>query len=349
MAELLQPTQLNWTEFGCDIVHLHWIAFFADFPSFFNSLPEAVPIVWTLHDMNPITGGCHYSGDCHRFRSGCGQCPQLHIPRPRDVSADTFRIKRRALRNKRIAVVTPSRWLAELAQQSPVWPAKTSFQVIRLGLDLETFRPIEKPEARRQLNINSDAVLVAFGAEDINNYRKGFHHLSGALTRLDCQSKVQCLVFGSGNPPSAPKLPLCHWLGFLDDPQKQALVYSAADMVVVPSREDNQPLVGLEAMACGTPVVAFNAGGIPEFVIPNETGLLAKLGDERDLAAKIGWLADHPAARVALGRKARVMMQDQFEISRQTSLHIELYQRLIGAAPRSQNFKPQTANWRRAA
>jgi glycosyltransferase involved in cell wall biosynthesis len=126
-------------------------------------------------------------------------------------------------------------------------------------------------------------------------------------------------------------------------------VYSAADMVVVPSREDNQPLVGLEAMACGTPVVAFNAGGIPEYVIPNETGLLAKLGDERDLAAKIGWLADHPAARVALGRKARVMMQDQFEISRQTSLHIELYQRLIGAAPRSQNFKPQTANWRRAA
>ena len=188
---------------------------------------------------------------------------------------------------------------------------------------------------RSKLGIKSDAVLIAFGAEDVNNKRKGIQHLLPALANLQTQQDVECVVFGSGEIESDSGVPHIHQMGYVDSEERQSLLYSAADIVVVPSREDNQPQVGLEAMACGTPVVGFNAGGIPEYVRDGETGLIADHGDEAHLADRISWLVDNQQARLSMGQQARLMMEREFEISQQSQKYTELYQSLVGSQKRA--------------
>lgn len=336
MAQLPAPTFLDWKTVDADIAHLHWISFFADYPSFFDSIPSTVPLVWTLHDMNAFTGGCHYTNGCTRFKFGCGNCPQVTNSKPRDVSQATFNAKQSSLRKKQIHVVTPSDWMRQQAMESNIWPAQTSFRTIRYGLDLKLFRPLNKKESRLKLGIQSNAVLIAFGAEDVNNKRKGFQHLLPALANLQPQNDVECVLFGSGEIDSGAGVPHIHQMGYVDSEHRQSLIYSAADIVVVPSREDNQPQVGLEAMACGTPVVGFNAGGIPEYVRDGATGLIANHGDEAHLADRLSCLVDNQDARLSMGQQARLMMEREFEISQQSQKYTEFYQVLLGKQRLSQ-------------
>ncbi len=329
MARLPEASGLPADASHVDVVHMHWISFFADYPSFIGSIPQHVPIVWTLHDMNPFTGGCHYSGGCERFKSGCGNCPQVISPDPRDVSVDSIKVKHAALKQREIHVTAPSQWMLDLAKQSPVWPAGTTFNKIHLGFDLDNFFPEDRAAARQELGIESNAVLVAFGADDLNSQRKGFHHLLAALKQIKTDCKVECLVFGGGELPNEPDLPPIHHLGFINSPDRQRLAYSASDIVIVPSREDNQPQVGLEAMACGVPVVAFDAGGIPEYVRDGETGCLVELGDEKSLAKKISGLSDLGSFRKRLGTAALSMVQNEFELAKQTQAYNDLYHSII--------------------
>ncbi len=328
----LERTKLKFSRELTDIVHLHWTAFFIDYPSFFASIPDAVPIVWSLHDMNPLTGGCHYSSGCSRFTVGCGNCPQISEPSPRDVSFEAFRDKQRSLRKKKIHVITPNQWLSQLAQHSRIFPNSTEFHVIRLGLDENVFKPTGKLEARQRLGIDSEKTLIAFGAEDIENYRKGFHHLLAALRDVHAQRPIECLVFGSGQLPSDRiGLPKFHDFGFIESDERQSLVYSAADMFVLPSREDNQPQTGLESMACGTPVVGFRAGGIPEYVIPHQSGLLAAMGNEHEMAEQIIWLIDHPSERIQISKTARQLITASFTAEQQSQNYINLYENILGS------------------
>ncbi len=333
MADLPNPTGLDWAQFNSDIVHLHWISFFADYSSFFQSIPRHVPVVWTLHDMNSFTGGCHYSNGCEQFRFGCGDCPQVIRPGHQDVSRHGFDSKKKALAGRDVHVVSPSEWLLELARKSDIWPERTTFRMNRLGFDLQQFQPLPKQTARETLGINSQAVLIGFGAEDLQNRRKGMQHLLSALRRLSANSShtnpVECLVFGSGEIAETEGLPRIHQMGYLDSETLQTNFYSAADFVVVPSREDNQPQVGLEAMACGTPVIGFETGGIPEYVREGETGLLARLGDENHLADRIGFLAADRNERIRMGKKARIMMEQKFELQTQTQSYVELYENAV--------------------
>ncbi len=343
MAELPESTVLNWPEIDADIAHLHWISFLADYPSFFDSIPRHVPLVWTLHDMNPLTGGCHYAGDCQLYRSGCGNCPQVIQPGSNDVSRHSFAAKQAALSKRINTVVAPSQWLLEAARSSSIWPETTSFHCIPYGLNLHPFRPVDKQLARRELGIETNGVLIGFGADDLNAPRKGICHLLNALRTvqgdsLDAKSdvpRVGGLLFGAGKVEHRDGLPELHEMGFVDSIDRQRLIYSAADFVVVPSLEDNQPQVALEAMACGTPVIAFDAGGIPEIVRHGVTGLLAKRGRADDLADQVAWLSVRGGVREQLGHNARKMMESEFEVSRQSARYIELYQSILfGAAPK---------------
>ncbi len=328
----LDQSRFEIESLATDILHLHWISFFVDYPSFFASIPGRVPIVWSFHDMNPLTGGCHYSSGCSRFTVGCGSCPQINHPGPRDVSHWAFRDKQRALRDKHIHVVTPNRWLSELAQHSRMFPSQTQYHLIRLGLEQDEFRPIDQTHARNQLGLPPDAALIAFGAEDIENYRKGFHHLLSVLKQINGRRPIECLVFGSGElPKQRQQLPKFHEFGFVDSIQQQALLYSAADVFVLPSREDNQPQTGLEAMACGTPVVAFRAGGIPEYVLHGQTGLLAPVGDEDEMAAQINQLLDNNELRNNLSVAARKLIEQEFTAEKQARSYIELYHQIAGS------------------
>lgn len=334
MARLPDPTRIQWAEHDCDIVHLHWMAHMIDHPTFFESIPRHVPIVWTLHDMGPFTGGCHYAGSCDRFRQGCGHCPQVVQPAGQDVSADSILAKQQAMAGRSMHVVAPSQWLIDLARQSPVWPEGTTFRVIHYGLDLSRFRPFEKESARQELGLANDKIVLGFGADDLSNERKGFGQLCESLRRVSasCSGRhpsIELAVFGNGEVPNDLKDRFnVHSFGFVERSRTLAKIYSACDFVLVPSLEDNQPQVGLEAMACGRPVVGFAAGGIPEYVVPGKTGQLVQARDQEGLAQAIVELAEEPSRCRTMGRMARAKIEKEFEVATQTREYLKFYQGL---------------------
>ena len=334
MPELVEQTVFQ-NSSPKQIIHLHWLAFMVDYPTFFNSIPATTPIVWTLHDMNPFTGGCHYSGGCDQFIQGCGYCPLVDLEGPKDISRQGFNTKRQLLRRKDLTIVAPSEWMLNLAKSSPIFSQSTNFHHIRLGFDLQTLYPINKQTARKLLGLKSQKILIGFGCESINNPRKGFDLLLASLKALPNQSDVECVVFGSGIPENlSADIPKIHNLGFIDDPKKLTQFYSACDFVVVPSREDNQPQVGLEAMACGTPVVAFDVGGIGEYVKPGITGWLARSEKTQDLCVQMTKLIVDSDSRQVMGRRCRQMMQQDFDIVQQSKKYVQLYQSLLNSAAR---------------
>lgn len=323
------PTPYAFSTFQGDIVHLHWIANLIDYPSFFGSLPSALPVVWTLHDMNPFTGGCHHADECGAFAAVCRNCPQLGRPGPQDLSYRNFVVKQKAFRNLDLHVVTPSRWLERWAQQSRLLAGARSFRTIHNGLDLRRFFPLAKPAARRALGLPAEGVMVAFGAAAVNNPRKGFREFLGALAGLPRSPRVCGLVLGQGSIPNAVKEIALHGLGFVTDSAQTAQAYAAADLFVLPSHAENMPQMAVEAMACGTPVVAFDVGGIPEIVRPDETGLLARPMDVVDLARQIRRLVEQPEQRLRLGFQARRLVEREFDEQRQTGEYLNLYRTVL--------------------
>ncbi len=318
---------------GGQILHLHWTTRLLDWPSFFASVPDELPIVWTLHDLNPMTGGCHYAGGCDAFESGCGNCPQLRGRGPRDLSWRMYRIKQAALQGKNLHLVAPSRWLAELAGRSPLLSTARSLQVIPYGMPVELLAPVDRRTARQALGLPEHVGVIGFGADyfGIQNRRKGFPELMRALQCLAGDSPLVCLAFGHGEVPASHGNVTYRSLGYLHEPRELATVYSAADVYVLPSLEDNLPITGLEAMSCGTPIVAFATGGIPEYVRPGETGWLAPTGDSAQLAQGLQWMLAHPVERERMGRAARDLTLREFHHARQAQKYVELYHSLWGA------------------
>ncbi|MCH8148487.1 MAG: glycosyltransferase, partial [Planctomycetes bacterium] len=170
---------------------------------------------------------------------------------------------------------------------------------------------------------------IGFGAESLLHRRKGFHFLLEALKRLRNTHAVLGLTFGNGVVPVDQGLPEIRSIGFISNPERQATVYSASDIFVMPSLEDNLPQTGVEALACGTPVIAFDTGGIPDYVKPMETGLLARLADTEDLTARISWLADRPEQRTRMGEEGRKLIVREFHHETQAAKYIDLYRRLL--------------------
>ena len=325
-----QSTKYNTATMGADIVHLHWVAKLIDYPSFFGSLADDAPIVWTLHDMNPFTGGCHYSNGCEAFRQECQDCPQLGRRHSHDLSQRFFHLKRVALAGKKLHIVSPSSWLESEARRSQIFSGAHSFQTIHNGIDTELFRPQDKRTARRKLGLPEDHIVIGFGAESIENRRKGFRELLHTLTQLSTHHPVIGLAFGGGQiDDRVPGLPEIMHTGFVSDPNQQTAVYSASDILALPSLQDNLPQTGVEAMACGTPVVAFDTGGISDYVKPQQTGLLATAGDVTDLARKLSWVIDHPSARSQMGLNARELIVREFNHDTQAAKYRALYERLL--------------------
>lgn len=318
-------------------MHLHWIAFLADYPHFFAALPARSPLVWTLHDMNPFTGGCHFSGNCSRFLQGCGNCPQLESRGPQDLSHHTFALKQRQLARRELHVTAPSQWMLRQAQQSPLWPQQTTFHHIPYGLDLKVFRPLARREARARLGLDPDVTLIGFGADQISNPRKGYSYLETALALSTAQrSTREALIIGGGLVDGARlSVRRAHSLGFVADPEQQALAYAACDLFVVPSLSDNQPQMALEAMACGVPVIAFAAGGIPEIVETGVTGWCVPTGDLTGLAQALDQLINDSEMRGLLSQRCRWRMCRDHDLLQQANRFRNLYQSLPVAPTKS--------------
>ncbi len=323
---LPQATPLDRGVLAGNVLHLHWVNGLIDWPSFFAAVPDDLPIVWTLHDMNPITGGCHHADDCRAFATACHTCPQLGRRGPGDLAQAGFATKLAAYRGKKLHLVAPSHWLEKHVRRSALMSGAASVQTIRNGLDLAVYRPLDQSAVRRQLDLPADRLLIGFGAASLKNPRKGAAEVLGALERLPDPDRVCGMALGAKRLPDARRpRPAIVTFGYVDDPQRQAAIYSAMDVFVLPSWAENLPQMAVEAMACGTPVVAFDVGGVPEIVRSGETGWLVPLRDCQGLTERLTWCLDHPPELRRLGQLARQAIEREFDLSATTAAYQRLY------------------------
>jgi glycosyltransferase involved in cell wall biosynthesis len=312
------------------IVNLHYVAGFVDYKKFFLEVPQRTPVVWTLHDMNPFTGGCHYDAGCKAYASGCGLCPQLGSNTRHDLAYAIFQRKRSALSRVPVSnfrIVSPSRWLAEEARKSILFH-EFEVDVIPLGVDVKTFQPRDKSSAREALGLKRDAKVVLFVADNRGHGRKGFDLLQSALGSLVDRRDLLLITVGNGINTASAEFSQFHF-GHVDSDALLTAIYSAADVFVIPSRQENFAQTALEALACGTPVVASRVGGMPEIVRPGVTGLLAEpenVGDLCDCLAKL--LADS-RLQAKMAKNCRRIAKEEYSIELQAERYLDIYNSLI--------------------
>lgn len=242
-----------------NIINLHWVANFLDFPSFFANTKQ--PVVWTLHDMNPFQGGFHYQDDVKNNTNYSGLENKLR------------RVKKDALaRVTNLHIVTPSKWLFRESQNSELL-GRFPHHHIPYGLDTNLFKPFPKSLARSLFNIPADKLVLLFACESLENPRKGLDLLIEAIKHLP--TDVDCHICAVGTRTNIPDDLKINQLGRIQDDRLMPLLFSAADAFILPSREDNLPNVMLESLACGTPVICFPVGGMPDVIENGFNGVIA--------------------------------------------------------------------------
>ena len=313
-----------------DVIHLHWIT--GGFLRVEDLRRFRKPLFWTLHDSWAFTGGCHIPLDCTRYTQACGRCPTLGSSREHDLSRSVWRRKRNSWQGLDLTVVTPSRWLAECARSSSLFRT-IRIEVIPNGLDVTRFRPVDKELARELLSLPTDKKLILFGAEkSTTDTTKGFHLLVPALRRLAGTNvrEAELVVFGSADPVPSPDFGMkAHYLGRLHDDVSLALLYSAADVFVSPSISENLPNTAMEAMACGTPCVAFNVGGMPDLIEHERTGHLARPFDPDELANGIAWVLENKERWKTLSRRSREKVEREYAIEKVAARYADLYREIL--------------------
>lgn len=309
-----------------DILHLHWVAGMLD-PSLCADALTGRPVIWTLHDMNPFTGGCHYADGCEAFTRHCGRCPQLGSSVEDDLSRKTWGMRMAAYRRLNLHIVTPTRWLAGEAARSSLF-SRFPIHVIPNGHPLDAYAPRNRAEVRAGLGFSPDALVLLFASQDLVNRRKGGAYLLELLRRLaqtPLKEKIVGLLLGANPVREFQETGIrMEAVGHVDGDARMAVLYNAADAVLVPSLEDNQPNVICEAQACGTPVVAFASGGIPEMLIHKETGFLAPTGNVDALLEGLAW-ADAARAIPMTRRLCRAHAKEQWHPDQCARRYRELY------------------------
>lgn len=291
------------------------------------------PFVWRLSDMWPLTGHCCYSYECDRWKTGCGTCPLLSDEPAlrKDRTALLWRAKQRIYAGANVTLVAPSRWIAGIAAQSPLvkhWPV----EVIPNGLNLTVFRPVRKAAAREVLGLPQDEAVILFSSVETKAYRKGGTFVTEAVHALKGKTRTPFRLLVVGNRASewerALDVPVTT-INAVKDDHLLATLYSAADVFLHPALADNLPNGVLESLACGTPVVAFDVGGVGEAVRPMETGYLARDKDAQDLAAGLQRLLDDDDLRRRLGIRCRAVAEAEYDMELQTQRFEALYQRVL--------------------
>ena len=327
-----------------DVINLHWVNYFLSPVDIKNLHVLGKPIVWTIHDEWAYTGGCHYRGGCSEFTKSCSQCPQLHSSGwtiPKAVLSH----KKKVWNDIPFSIVGPSNWITDQARASGIFKS-SSFYTIRNSIDTDTFCPKDKSEIRCEMGIPENAFVVLFGADVVAEKRKGFDIFNSAVDELTNRNVtpgegIHLLCFGDLASDYKFTAPFTN-LGYLDSPQEIAKAYQASDLFVLPSLEDNLPNTMLESMACGTPILGFDTGGIGDIVTAGENGYLAVEKNSKSLAALIAYAIRHRSENTLLGIEARKKIVEQCSHEVQATNYTALYESLV--APRknqkTSNFTP---------
>jgi glycosyltransferase involved in cell wall biosynthesis len=317
------PMRTRLADFDAKLVHLHWVA--AGMLEVEELLDFEGPMVWTLHDQWAFTGGCHYADDCPRFMQQCGKCPLLGSDKAEDASHNLWLRKLNAYSKTNLTVVAPTHWMAALARQSSLF-ANKRIEVIPNGLDTDVFRPYAKHAAKTALGIPKDRPALLFGAHLVSDMRKGGDLLAKALMKVDFLCTL--MIFGEGALQFKvnPNITLVE-MGSVTKDDKLAEMYSAADVFICSSRVDNLPNTVAEALACGTPCVAFDVAGLPDMISHQVNGWLAEPFDADDLLKGLVWTVSHPhpeRLRAAARAKAETEYSMQVASRRYQALFSEL-------------------------
>ena len=279
-----------------DILVLHWINSFLSPRELRKLAALGKPILWFMHDMWLFTGGCHVDGYCGCYESGCGNCPLVKKKHEYDLSYQNFVEKKALLENmNNVMIAGPSRWIVECAGKSQILLGK---QIMCLPnvIDKGIFKPIvNKTALFDKYGISRDKKIILFGAADTGteNENKGFRYLVEALDKLS-RDNYQLAIFGNtGKEMNLPQGFDVRLLGFISEEDKLAEIYNIADVFVNPSNQESFGYTACEAMACGTPVVAFPIGGLKEQITHKMNGYLAEYHNSDELANGIKYCCEH--------------------------------------------------------
>ena len=313
-----------------DVIHLHWVnQGFLSLRNLERILASGKPVVVTMHDQWYFTGICHYSGGCEKYHSQCEQCPMVK-GRGADLARRVYDRKRAMYEGSNITFVGCSRWMAGLARQSALTQGHTVTNIPN-AIDTDVFKPTDKLEARRRHNLPTDKKLLLFGAQRITDPRKGFDFLVEACEHISMHhptlpGRLEVVVLGGDAQSVKENFPLpVHTVNYLSSETDIAALYNAVDLFVTPSLQDNLPNTIVEAMACGTPCVGFNVGGIPEMITHKQDGYVADYCDSLDLAQGISWCL-HDSRHSTLSTAARATALATYAESTVAHRYQEIYQ-----------------------
>ncbi len=292
-----------------DIIHLHWVPRIINYKSFFKKIKK--PIVWTLHDMNPFMGGFHYIGDFKRNESEYNEVEQKLLKIKKEIYSEI----------KNLSFISPSKWMYNLAIKSNLI-SKFDHYYIPNGIDNYQYKLLNRNLARQIFNLPYDKIIILFVSESLKNYRKGFDILLKSLSQIKNNNKIAISTVGKGIDE------INDWeyfnLGTINDQRLMNIAFSAADLFVLPSREDNLPNVVLESNCSGTPVIAFNAGGIPEMITNYKNGIIVNDINEFSLADAIN---DFVNNKFEFNREeVRNVIIGKFSMDKQISSVLNLYE-----------------------
>jgi glycosyltransferase involved in cell wall biosynthesis len=314
-----------------DIVHLFWVT--GGFLRIETLRNIKQPIVWTLHDMWPFTGGCHYDNDCGKFQQSCGNCPILNSGNEQDLSRSILKRKQKSWKSVPIIVVATSHWLADMARSSSIFRDQR-IEVIPNAIDVEIYKPSNKVAARAAYNFPQDKYLILFSAfSATSDKRKGHQFLLMALEKMSkagWASKAELVIIGASKPEFPPDMGMkVHYMGQMHDEISQVLLYSAADVVVAPSMQENLSNTVMESLACATPVVAFNIGGMPDMINHRINGYLATPFEFDDLADGIMWVLEQKERHDSLSKQARETVEKRYTFEIVSNQYLSLYREIL--------------------
>jgi glycosyltransferase involved in cell wall biosynthesis len=327
-ADLLRGMTTELAE--ADVINLHKTERFADLPALLSRIPATKPVVITLHDLSPITGGCDYPGECTHFEKQCGTCPILNSNSHGDYSRQIFNWRQAAYTtrsNAHFAFAANSRWTCEMARHSGLARSRR-VEVIHYGLDQSVYSPERRREAREAFGIGQDENVVAFAAHDLSLKHKGGHLLHEAMAGLSLTGKMRLLTMGAGNFKAGSRFQHTHF-GRVESDELQALIYRAADVFVIPSLEEAFGQTALEAAACGTVVAGFAVGGIVDIVESGLNGRLVERDHAGALSQAISGLLQDRELRTRWANSAADWAQKKFSYAKNATAYLALYESLL--------------------
>ncbi|MBF0385384.1 MAG: glycosyltransferase [Candidatus Omnitrophica bacterium] len=313
-----------------DIVHLNWIT--RGFIKIEDLLNIKAPIVWTLHDSWAFTGGCHLPSECTKYKESCGACPELGSDNEKDLSNWIWQRKAKTYKKLRLQIVTPSKWLSNCVKASSLF-YNYDVKIIPNGLDISLYRSLGRELSKQRLGLSGSKKLVLLGAMGLDrDFNKGLQFLKDLLRIISKRSidNIEFIIIGTKKREKR----ICegiqlNFFGTIRNELDMISLYSSADITLLLSLQENLPYLCMESLSCGTPVVAFDVGGVSDMVKHAENGYLAKPFELEEIVNGISWILEGEERYIELSNNARINCESNFSSELISSRYLDLYKEVV--------------------